>query len=727
MKKNNMKTLPGLFLSFGIIFSLAFSGKCPAQSKMSGTSAMIGTEMAVFYPPEFKSGEMLPSFALLKEPVQQGGIKKGWKVFPKFYIDGKGNNCIAIPVEKGTDLYGTGEVTGGLRRNGKKIMLWNTDNPGYHIGKGNVLYQTHPWILAVRKDGSAYGVLVDNTWKQSIDLSDSIKVVSYGPAARVIIVERNTPQKVVEELADLTGHMQMPPLWALGYQQSRWSYYPDSRVREVASQFRKRKIPCDVIWMDIHYMQDYKIFTFDSLRFPDPLGLNKYLHSINFRSVWMIDPGVKKQKGYFVYDQGSAGNYWIQTPQGKEFNGSVWPGPCAFPDFTMPQVRKWWSGLYKDYMAQGIDGVWNDMNEPSVFNVESKTMPEDNIQRGGGNLPKDIHLRYHNVFGMLMIKATREGILKANPDKRPFVLSRASYIGGQRYAATWTGDNMSTWSHLKMSIPMVLNLGLSGQPFSGPDIGGFIGSPDKDLFANWIAIGPFYPFCRNHTTVNSANQEPWAYGREVEDISRRALDRRYMLMPYIYTLFCQASVTGLPVMRPVFFADPKDRSLRSEDRAFMLGGDLIIVPRWAENPALPKGIWKEISLLSPKAPEDGYQPKMLQRGGSIIPTAGIIQSTADFKTDSLTLLVCFDKHGKAEGLMYGDAGEGFGYLKGHYVVDKFTAVKMQDGKISFSCIPGQGDYDNELKYFRIAVPSSGGMVYSSWMNKSKFVVKMPKK
>ena len=727
MKTNEKKIYIGRMVVLALWVGLMLAPSASFAKNNIGRSAMIGKKMAVFYPENFKAHEMLPSFALLKEPVEQGKIRRSWKIFPKFYINANGDNCISIPFAKGTDLYGTGEVTGSLRRNGKDIMLWNTDNYTYKLDSGKVLYQTHPWIMAVRKDGTAYGVLIDNTWKQKMNLTDSMKIISYGPASRVLIVERESPQQLMEALGHLTGTMEMPPLWALGYQQCRWSYYPDSRVREIASEFRKKQIPCDVIWMDIHYMQDYKIFTFDSLRFPEPAGLNSYLHSLNFKSVWMIDPGVKKQKGYFVYDQGSAGNYWVENSEGREFNGGVWPGPCAFPDFTMPRVREWWSGLYKDYMATGIDGVWNDMNEPSVFNVKSKTMPENNSHRGGGGWPKDVHLRYHNVYGMLMVKATREGILKANPEKRPFVLSRSNYLGGQRYAATWTGDNASTWRQFKMSIPMVLNLGLSGQPFSGPDIGGFAGSPDKDLFANWIAVGAFYPFCRDHTELHSANQEPWAFGKKVENVSRIAIERRYVLLPYLYTLFHKASVTGLPIMRPMFFADPKDTTLRHEDRAFMLGSDLIVVPRWVKDPALPKNRWETVSLLGAKAPDDGYQPELLQRGGSVIPLTKIIQSTVDYKTDSLTLLVCFNEQNKAEGTMYSDAGNGFGYKHGDYAVTDFKAKRMTGNRISFSYSKIEGNYDTNLKYYRLGMVTASGVVYSKWLVKSHLVVTMPGK
>lgn len=250
----------------------------------------------------------------------------------------------------------------------------------------------------------------------------------------------------------------MPPLWALGFHQCRFTYTPDSRVKEVIDEFRARRIPCDVIWMDIDYMNGFRIFTFDKKNFPDPTGLNDYIHSKDFKAVYMIDPGVKIDKKYFVYRQGTKGDHWVKKSDGKTFVGKVWPGNCVFPDFTNPATREWWGSLYKDFIATGIDGVWNDMNEPSVFDSPNKTMPIDNIHMGGGALPRDIHLRYHNVYGMLMVESSRQGILNANPDKRPFVLSRANFLGGQRYGATWTGDNASTWQYLRMSIPMSLNL-----------------------------------------------------------------------------------------------------------------------------------------------------------------------------------------------------------------------------------------------------------------------------
>jgi len=435
------------------------------------TGKLIGNNVSIFYPANYDAKAHQPSFALLKEPKAVGITPQSWSLKPVFYSE-NGKTTATLPIFKGTSLYGTGENTGSLIRNGQKVTLWNTDNFKYMADNGKRLYQSHPWVLGVNRDGSAFGVIADNTWKQQIDLSDSIRFISEGPAFRIIIIERNSPQEVIKELANLIGKMEMPPLWALGYQQSRYSYIPDTRIKNVADTFRLKKLPCDVIWMDIDYMERFKIFTFDKVKIPNPTGVNDYLHQKGFHSIWMIDPGVKVEKDYFVYESGSKGNHWVQNAEHKEFNGSVWPGQCAFPDFTRPETRSWWSGLYKDFMATGIDGVWNDMNEPSVFDGVNGTMPENNWHRGGGDLPAGVHLKYHNVYGMLMVKASREGILDVNPNKRPFILSRSGYLGSHRYAATWTGDNCGTVEHMKMSIPMTLNLGLSGQPFNGPDLGG---------------------------------------------------------------------------------------------------------------------------------------------------------------------------------------------------------------------------------------------------------------
>jgi alpha-glucosidase len=637
----------------------------------------------VWFIPKRYNANTNPSLALVAEPKELHLLSADWSLKPDFFVE-ESKNCACIKVPKDSSLYGTGEVTGPLLRNDKSITLWNTDNFAYKKDNGRRLYQSHPWVLGVRADGTSFGVLFDTTWKAELTTnSGEIVFKSDGPAFRVIVIDRDSPQAVMRGLAELIGKMPLPPRWALGYHQCRYSYYPDARVREIANEFRNRKIPCDVIWMDIHYMNGYRIFTYDPQRFPNPKATNDYLHQNGFHSVWMIDPGVKAEPGYPVFDSGNARHSWVQKQDGIDYRGEVWPGMCVFPDFTAPDVRQWWGRLYKNLIANGTDGIWNDMNEPAVFKSPDWTMPETNVHRGGGGLPRGSHRMYHNVYGMLMTRATREGVANLRPDKRPFVLTRSTHLGGQRYAATWTGDNIARDEFLRLSIPMSLNLGLSGQPLSGPDIGGYEGNATPELFGKWIAVGAFYPFCRAHASVESRSQEPWVFGPEIENVSRTALERRYRLLPYIYTVAFNSSLTGEPIMQPVFFADSKDPDLRSQESAFLFGADLLVIPGWA-GPSrtgvfpLPKGTWRDLSLLDGNREKDGYQPMLKIRGGSIIPLGRVIQNTNENSLDPLTLIVSLNENGIAQGRLYEDAGDGLDYLAGDYALTQYRAVRQGD-------------------------------------------------
>ncbi|MCK4912987.1 MAG: DUF5110 domain-containing protein [Planctomycetes bacterium] len=691
-----------------VLLLVIVSGSC---SKLAGKSQLLADGIARFYAPGIEPNQLPLSMALENEPVVIGSVDKSFRPMPSFGKDGLGRYSAKIKIEDGTSLYGTGEVAGSLLRNGKAIACWNKDCFGYNR-LNDSLYQSHPWVLAVRKDGTAFGVLADTTYKCWVNLVNGIEFSS-AENFPVIIINRNSPQEVLTALANLIGKMPLPPRWSLGYHQCRWSYYPASRVMEIANGFRSRNIPCDVIWMDIDYMDGFRIFTFDKKGFPNPAELNDALHKMGFKSIWMIDPGVKAEKGYFVYDQGCSGDHWVKTADGKEYNGKVWPGDCAFPDFTRPETRKWWAGLYKDFMATGIDGVWNDMDEPAVFKSATGTMPLDNVHRGGGKLPQGTHAQYHNVYGMLMVRATREGILTANPDKRPFVLTRANFIGGHRYAATWTGDNTSDWNHLEDSVSMALNLGLSGQPFSGPDIGGFCEDGDGKLFARWMGVGALLPFARGHTCKGNMDKEPWSFGENVERSCRAALERRYRLLPYLYTLFYEASVTGLPVMRPLFFAEPTNLKLRSEDSAFLLGGDLLVEPQLKESSkeTVPEltGVWREISLVGENPAKDANQPVLKIRSGAIIPLGKVVQNTTEDSLDPLTLLVCLDENGLAEGTLYEDAGDGFGYRKGRYLLTKYAARKIGE-KVIVEILSKQGKMQRAKRKTIVKLITANGVI-----------------
>lgn len=615
-----------------------------------------------------------------------------------------------------TSRYGLGEVCGGLLHTNRKITGWTRDAFAYDDRNGN-LYQAHPWVLCVRADGSAFGVIVETTWRFSAHLYDHVLIEAEGPPPAVTVIEGATAAEVVSALTELTGRIELPPRWALGFQQSKWNYAPADHVREIAQEFRDRHLPADVIWIDIDYMDAYKVFTFDP-EFGDPAKLNADLHAIGWRSAWMIDPGVKVEPGYHVYDAVVAGDHALEHPSGEvvsgtpspplttPFEGIVWPGPVVFPDFTRQATRDWWAGLYDEFLDTGIDAVWNDMNEPAnLEDLPDKALPPDVVHRAdpelGGPGP---HARYRNVYGLQMTRASQAGIKAARPDRRPFLLTRSTFLGGHRHAATWTGDNASTWEHLAWSIPMALNLGLSGQPLAGPDIGGFAGECSGELLARWMGIGCLFPFARNHNMKTMPDQEPWAFGARVEATSRRALERRYRLLPYLYTLAREAATTGLPIMRPAFWADPSDVDLRSIDTAFLLGADLYVradVSPDRSGPTAPVPVgWRRVEVLDP-AVRDADLPELYLRPGAALPLGPVMQWSDERPLDELTLLAHLTAGGTAEGRLYEDAGDGYGYAHGEFRVTEFR-VSPDDYTQAVS--EGHWPADTERSIIVVRVP-----------------------
>lgn len=651
---------------------------------------MLSDGVARFVPPDLGPENLPPSFALVQRIQPSGAVPESWRVRPSFSRSSTGFRA-TMPIDSGTSLYGTGEVAGPLLRNGAVTEVWakqpfriepdGTVAPNYD-DRSPSLYQAHPWVLAVRADGTTFGVIADTTYRLTIDLTNGIDLTAAEPFP-LIIIEGESPQQVLCRLADLTGKIELPPSWALGYQQSRFSYYPDESVREVARELRARRIPCDVIWVDIHYMDAYKVFTFDPKGFPDPKATNRHLHDLGFHSVWILDPAVKSEPGYTVYEEGVAQGHFLRTAEGEEYQAVTWPGEAAFPDYTRPETQAWWRQLTIEFLENEMDGVWIDLNEPSPILPLGSELPDDLRHEGGSEIRSGTHAQYHNVYGMLMARITHEAIRSARPDRRPFVLSRSNYLGGQRYAATWTGDNTASWDHLSWSVPMVLNLGLSAQPFSGPDIGGFAGLPSPELFAHWIGVGAFFPFSRTHTSLKEV-QEPWSFGDETESVARTAMERRYRLLPYLYTLFREASLTGLPVMRPVFFADPTDLRLRAEDHAFLLGSDLLVVPRLSEGNAhdfeLPEGTWRKLTLLGDRAEAHPAHPTLRIRDGAIVPIGPGGQTAADALNGPITLLVSLDDTGCARGTLYEDQGDGYDHRSGNYRLTTYSA-RMDAGRL----------------------------------------------
>jgi alpha-glucosidase len=705
--------------------ALVVYGLLPSVPAAAAVGESIDDGVVRFFAGDVAREAAEPSYSLQKPLAATGTVPAGFQITPHFTSDGQ--STATIHVDAGTSLYGTGMVFGHLLRNGQSTTAWNMDNYGYPYYNNHAtnLYQSHPWVLAVRADGSAYGVLADTTHKILIDTTTDI-TFSSDVTFPLIVIERASPQGVLSELAKLTGYMQMPPKWALGYHQSHFSYTPELEVLNIAAQARRARIPLDAVWMDIDYMDHYRIFSFSPRTFADTSELNHDLALLGVHNVWMIDPAVRNEATpglSKVFDTGVAQDVWVKLADGKTvYHGSQWPMQdpdktmrtfSLFPDFTSPRVRAWWVTQFKDFLSRGVDGVWNDMNEPAVFVDQLHTMPLTNRHVGDPTLMEydgqaqgamraaGDHIRYHNVYGMLMAQSTRQGIAQAAPDRRPFVLARANFIGGQRYAAAWTGDNTANWEHLGISIPMILNLGLSGQPFAGADIGGYRYSKDEQpplskdddgkLFARWLGFGALYPFSRAHFERNFGPQgtpapgwqrEPWVYAPQLVESNRRAVNRRYRLMPFLYTVCHEASTTGLPIMRPMFFADPKDPKLRAIDHEFLIGADLLVAVQvnssGHEPPVLPSGSWPQVGF--PVEDETGASdidtpdlPVLYVRGGAIVPTGPLMQYVDEKPLSPLTLVISPAADGTAAGTLYEDAGDGYDYQKGGYRLTSYYA------------------------------------------------------
>ena len=597
--------------------------------------------------------------------------------------------------------FGLGENAGRLDKRGHAYVMWNTDAAGWGATT-TPLYESVPFFIGLRQ-GRAYGIFFDNTWRSSFDMGVQFRnKYSFGAEGgdmNYYFFDGPSPKKVLEEYTELVGRTPLPPMWSIGYNQSRYSYYPEKKVRFIADNFRIRHIPCDVIFLDIDYMDGYRIFTWNKQRFPDPAKMISDLRKQGFRLVTILDPGVKIDPNYWVYKEGLAGNDFVHMPDGQLYKGRVWPGMCVFPDFTSPRVRAWWGTLYKGLVEDGVAGFWNDMNEPSIFNVPSRTMSLNAVF-----YDHRLHspaAKIHNVFGMEESRATRDGVLKLRPNKRPFVLTRATYAGGQRYAAQWTGDEKATWKQLQVSVRELMTMGLSGLSFVGADIGGFVGSPSPQLYTRWLETGVFYPYCRTHTNKGSANQEPWSYGDRDTNINRKSIDLRYRLLPYLYNAFYQASRTGLPVMRALLLDYPHDPRAVEQNGEFLFGHDLLVSPvispyHIKHGVYLPKGEWfnywkdrvytgpKEVTVNAPLS-----RIPIFVRGGAIIPTRQLVQYTGQAPINPLTFEVYPD--GRSSREYYEDDGSTFAYRKGDYLKENVSADD-QPGALTLSVSARQGSY-----------------------------------
>jgi alpha-glucosidase len=583
------------------------------------------------------------------------------------------------------NYFGMGDKPGPMNRRNHAYTMWNTDFFGWQESD-DPLYKTIPFFIGLRK-GTAYGVFFDNTYRSSFDFGkespDYFSFGAEGGELNYYFIAGPEPKKIVQQFTALVGHTPLPPLWSLGYQQSRYSYYPEARAREVVQTLREKKIPADVIYFDIDYQQGNAPFTINREYFPNFAKMIGDFRAQGMRTVLITDLHIKKDpgRGYAPYDSGIKQDVFVKNVDGSVFVGKVWPGDSVFPDFTLSRAREWWGGLYKEFVNMGVAGFWNDMNEPSVFETPSKTMPLDVVHRLDDGTTLD-HRAIHNVYGMENARATYEGLLKLRPDERPFVLTRAAYAGAERYAATWTGDNSATWNHIGMSVPQIMSLGLSGYSLVGADVGGFAGSPPVDLLTRWYELGVFYPIFRDHAAKGTADHEPWASGPEQEAIRKRYVELRYRLLPFIYTAMEETSRTGVPLMEPLFLEYPDEQGLYGEDHEFLFGRDFLVAPVTtervdAQDVHLPPGDWYDFWTSERHSSKDqiSLHPGLAEtplyvRAGAIVPMQPVVQSTNEKPDGPLELRVY--PGSDCHGTLYQDDGLTFAYQKGNFLRVNFT-------------------------------------------------------
>ncbi|MEG8946392.1 glycoside hydrolase family 31 protein [Rosettibacter firmus] len=605
-------------------------------------------------------------------------------------------------------FYGLGEKTDGLLRNGKQYKLWNTDFPAY-TSRSDELYQSIPFFIGIR-NYKAYGIFFDNTYKSYFNFGASNNRFYWfgaeGGEMDYYFIYGPDIKRVISDYTKLTGRIHLPPLWSLGYQQSRYSYYPESLVRTIANTFRERKIPCDVIYFDIHYMDEYRVFTWNKERFPDPEKLLRDLKNLGFKVVTIIDPGVKVDSNYFVAQEGVKNNLFARYPDGTFYQGEVWPSWAYFPDFTKEATRTWWGEKIGGFLNQGVEGIWNDMNEPAVW---GQNFPDIVLFDDNGFTAS--HKKIHNVYGLSMAKATYDGLRKYS-NKRHFILTRAGFSGIQRYAAVWTGDNIANDEHLYLACTMSLNMGLSGVPFIGSDVGGFIGEPSDELIIRWYQLGAFTPFFRGHSAIDTRFREPYTFGDFVEPDIKRAIQLRYKLLPFWYNEFYNSTQTGLPIMRAMFVNYQYDENSYYHDAQyqFMIGENLLVAPvlnsydkfkklylpagrwyDWDENKVIDGGKWiiKEVPI--------NKIPIFLKEGG-IIPMQEVLNYVGEKNVDSLQFLIF--PSAKSEYTFYEDDGISYDNENGKYSLTKFL-IEQNSKSIKLSVEKIKNDYQSSVKKYNL--------------------------
>ncbi len=601
------------------------------------------------------------------------------------YDDETGNDQVKMSkqVPPGVHYYGLGDKPDNMNLRGKRFTNWGSDTYGYTKGT-DPLYKNIPFYHVLHQK-IAHGIFFDNTFRSYFDFAaERADVTSFwanGGELNYYFIYGPTLLEVTQEYTLLTCPPELPPLWTLGYHQCKWSYYPEANVKEIASGLRERNIPCDAIYLDIDYMDGYRCFTWNPAHFPEPKRMVQELAADGFKTVVIIDPGIKIDPEYSVYNEGLANDFFCRRADGPLMKGTVWPGLCNFPDYTKPQVREWWAGLFEGLIGEvGVAGVWNDMNEPAVF--EKGTFPAD-VRFDYDGQPAS-HLKAHNIYGMQMARATAAGVKRFAYPKRPFTITRSTYAGGQRYSSGWTGDNIASWEHLWLANIQCQRLSISGFSFIGSDIGGFVDTPDGELYARWIALGAFHPFFRTHSSGDHGDQEPWSFGEPYTSLARHFIELRYRLLPYMYTTFWQYATQGTPMLRPLTFLDQNDPETYLRMAEFSLGDNLLVCPittagadgRWMY---LPRGDWFYYWTDAPQAggtevwaSADLTRIPLFVKAGAVLPMQPVMQYVSEKPVTELTLHVYY-KNGTAESVLYDDGGEGYAYQEqGQQTVRRFA-------------------------------------------------------
>ncbi|ELC8426651.1 DUF4968 domain-containing protein [Clostridium perfringens] len=597
----------------------------------------------------------------------------------------KVNDCLAY--------YGLGEKGGDLNKKGCYTENFNTDDPETD-DDSITYYKTIPFYVALKEEAT-YGIFFDNSFRSYFDIGkemgDRIFFGAIGGQIQYYFIPGENIKEVVKNYTALTGRMEMPPLWSLGYQQCRFSYFSQEEVRELVKTFEEKDIPLDVVYLDIDYMDGFRVMTFKTPNFDDAAGLIGDLKEKGIRTITIIDPGVKVDEEYDVFKRGKEGNHFTKKLDGEMFIGAVWPGDSAFPDFSNKDCREWWKSELKKFISEhGMDGIWNDMNEPCVFNNDHKTMLETCLHNSDNGVIE--HKEFHNRYGFEMSRCSKEAQEELHPNERGFSMTRATYAGGQRYSSVWTGDNMSLWSQMRMSISMNANLGISGFSFVGNDVSGFGLDSSEELFIRWMEMGPFIPIFRNHSNMYTRRQEPWAFGPRAEKIAKKSIELRYELLPYIYDLYYISHKEGLPIFRPMIMEYEKDMNLLNMREQFMLGENMLVAPVLYEGERsktvyLPKGSWFNYFTMEKlqggkwyKLPCELDEILVFVKEGSIIPTYNKKFRNVKERPKNILLKVFGEN---AKGFHYNDDGHTMEYLEGKYT---YMGIEFVDGKEEFKLI-----------------------------------------